>query len=91
MSSKAEQFLRYMADRQWHSNGELMYRFGTSYNQRKNEMQRDGGIRFERRSGDEPGLWYYRLATPPNEIDFEHLCLKIRSQYANEDGQMEIA
>ena len=77
--SKENDFLHFMSDGQWHENAEIVKLFGWAINQRKNEMQRRGGLYFERRQSKIKGksaLWWYRLRTPIEQIDFEHCCLK---------------
>jgi len=75
--SKKQLFLEYMADGKWHSNWELTQKFGWSFNQRKNELQRETGIQFEKKQSKKASsLWFYRLVTPPEDIDFENCCLK---------------
>jgi len=66
-----------MANGLWHSAIDLVDKFGWSWNQRKNEMQRDGSLKFEGRTVEnDPSHWEYRLITPHAEIDFEKCCHK---------------
>jgi len=76
--TQKQRFLRYMMDhhREWILNDDLVRMFGSSYNQRKNELHRDEGIIFEPKNvrNDDPTddhdrIWYYRLLTDPWLID----------------------
>jgi len=80
-TSKKQRFLGFMMDHhlEWVPNNSLTRMFGWSFNQRKNEMQRLGGIQFETRNDDDkPGLVWYRLVTDPALIDLSRCCLKSR-------------
>ena len=70
--------LEYFKDQQWHSYCEILkaMNLAGSWNQRKNEMQRERQIYWEERIVDK--VWEYRLLTDPNDIDFEGCCLKKR-------------
>lgn len=68
--------LEYFADQRWHSYTDILkaMNLAGSWNQRKNEMQREEQIYWEDRTVD--GVWEYRLLTNPIDIDFERCCLK---------------
>ena len=77
--SKEQLFLDYMADGRWHDNRDIVLKFGWAIINRKNEMQRNGGLEFEKLQSKDKGkqaLWRYRLLTPIEKIDFDRCCLK---------------
>lgn len=77
MRTQKQRILWYMADGKWHSALKLVEEFGWSWNQRKNEMARLRGLRFEGRTvAGNSSHWEYRLLTPHAEIDFEKCCRK---------------
>lgn len=75
---KRQKILNLFMDRNWHDANELVDKFGSAWNQRKNlDLKLKGGISFISRFI--PGtrsLWAYRLITPNRDIDLEHTCLK---------------
>ena len=87
--SKKQRFLEYMIKHhfEWQLNSKLSGMFGWSVNQRKNELQREGGIQFQTKVGDKPGQVYYRLVTDPWLIDVENCRrrdLGVKSQMSEE-------
>lgn len=74
-----ERILRVLSDGQWHSSLEIALAVGKggpawSWDQRKNELIRDGGFHIERSIVN--GHYYWKLLDPPEAIDFENCCLK---------------
>ena len=72
-----ERILHYFKDQKWHSGLQTLkhLNFAWSWDQRKNELQREEGIIFEKRLISGSNNWEYRLVTHPKDIDFENCCL----------------
>lgn len=73
-----QKLLHYLSDRQWHNSLEIALACGKggpawSFDQRKNELVRDKGFRFEREIIN--GVFWWRLMDDPVDIDFEKCCL----------------
>jgi len=92
MRTQKQRVLWHMADGLWHSGAEMTEKFGWSWNQRKNEMARLGGLKFESRTvKGNSAHWEYRLLTPHNEIDFEKCCHKPASPRIGKHNQIVMA
>lgn len=75
---KRQKILNLFMDHNFHFSTELVYLFGSAWNQRKNiDLKAKGGLSFiSKHVSGTVSLWEYRLITPCDEINLEHTCLK---------------
>ena len=74
--------LEVMSGGLWHRSLDLTNTVGIGWNQRKNELRREEGIRFEKRKGDK--AYEYRLVTLIEKVDLDTCTLKPGTEKFNQ-------